>query len=255
MNSAAYQVSLNLLAAVIGSLASFSFIKLRRQWRRRQRGRAFRDFFGTSEHLLVVHSAVLDKPSIESAEKFPVYNYPGTDIQAARFLVQLFESVGLKEGVNFKILPDIRVKADHTLWDKDLVLLCGPARNRIFRDLCPALRMRYAMEVDQDGSNVLRDTHRGNQPMLASRELPQPTDDGNFDYGLVASLPNPNNHSKQLVILAGIHGTGTVGAAQFLTEDGGLRNLAKRREDQIVSEVVKALYDDDIEAPTKLRLV
>jgi hypothetical protein len=258
MNSTVYSLSLNLLAAVIGWLAAVGFAALRRLWQRRRRVRAFRDFFGTSGHLLVIHSAVLDELSADnyiSGAGNSVYNYPATDIRATRFLVRLFESVGLEEGADFNISPDIRVKTDHTLWDNDLVLLCGPARNRVLRDLTPAIRMRYAMEVGQSGSNILRDMLRGGQQMLASRELPQPTDDGDFDYGLVASLPNPNNHSRQLVILAGIHGTGTVGAAQLITTGGELRKMATRRKDHVVSEVVQVLYDGDIETPTSSRLV
>jgi hypothetical protein len=258
VNSAVYAVSLNLLSAAIGWLAAVGFAALRRQQRRTRRVRAFHDFFGTSGHLLVIHSAVLDELSPDndaSAVGHSVYNYPATDIRATRFLARLFETVGLKEGVDFNILPDIKVKEDQDLWDKDLVLLCGPARNRVMRDLSSAIRIRYTMEADEDGSNILKDMHRGGQQMLASRELTRPTNDGNFDYGLLASLPNPNNHNRRLVILAGIHGTGTVGAAQFVAMDGELLKLTMKRKDQVVSEVVQALYDGDIETPTSLRLV
>lgn len=255
MISAAYAVSLNLLAAAIGWLAHVSFTALRQKRRLGRRVRAFRDFFGTSGQLLVIHSAVLDKPSTDSDIEYPVYNYPATDIRATRVLAQLFKSVGLKEGIHFEILPDIEVKSNLNLWNKDLVLLCGPARNHVFRDLDPALRMRYMMELDQDGSNVLKDTLRGGQRMLTSRELTQPTNDGNFDYGIVASLPNPKNHSRRLVILAGVHGTGTLGAAQFLAADGELPKLVKARKDSVVCELVQAMYDDDVETPTTMRLV
>src|SRR6202035_4294334 len=97
------------------------------------------------------------------------------------------------------------------------------------------------------GSNVLRDTLRGGQPLLASRELPLPASEGDFDYGLLASLPNPYNQSRRVVLLAGIHGTGTVGAAQFLSTDKGLQEAARRRQSHVVSELVKASYDGDIE--------
>jgi hypothetical protein len=257
MNSALSSLSLNLLAAAIGWLAAIGFAALRRLWQRRRRVRAFGDFFGTSGRLLVIHSAVLDELSTDndgSVAGNSVYNYPATDIRAARCLVRLFESVGLEEGANFDVFPDIRVKSERALWDKDIVLLCGPARNHVLRDLGP-IRMRYTMEVDQSGFNVLKDTLRGEQQMFASRELAQRTKDGDFDYGLVASLPNPNNQTRKLVILAGIHGTGTVGAAQFVTSDGELRKMGMRRQDGVVSEVVKVLYDGDIETPTDLRLV
>jgi hypothetical protein len=257
VESTVYQVLLNLVAAAIGWIASIAFIAMKRQWIRIQRRNAFCDFFGSSGRLLVIHSAVLDQPSSKSADApvdYPAYNYPATDIKATRLLVRLFESAGLKEGNSFTILPDIRVKIDDSLWDNDIVLLCGPARNHVFRELFPVIRMRYTMEIDAHGSNVLRDTLRGGQRLLASRELPQPTSEGDFDYGLLASLPNPHNQSRRVVILAGIHGTGTVGAAQFLSIGKGLQEVSKRRCSHVVSELVKVSYDDDIETPTSLRL-
>lgn len=258
MSSAAYSILLNLVAAGIGWLAAVIFTALRRRWRQGQRVRAFRDFFGTSGQLLVIHSAVLDKPNDQGSAEYPVYNYPATDIRATRLLAGLFESVGLKEGLDYSILPDFKVKNNRELWNKDLVLLCGPARNHVFRDLNNELQMRYVMEIDQDGSNVLKDMQRGGQQMLTSRELKQVTNNENFDYGIIASLPNPKNSMRQLVILAGVHGTGTVGAAQFLTEDKGLLKLVKARrnqKNQVVCELVKAIYDDDIETPVSLPLV
>lgn len=257
MESTVYQVLLNLVAAAIGWLASIAFNALKRQRTRSRRFRSFCDIFGSSGHLLVIHSAVLDKPSanvVGMPAGYQVYNYPATDIRATRLLVRLFESVGLKEGNGFTILPDIRVKVDNTLWDSDIVLLCGPARNHVFRNLCPVIKMRYAMEVDSQESNILRDTLRGGQQLLASRELSQPTSEGDFDYGLLASLPNPYNQSRRVVILAGIHGTGTVGAAQFLSTDKGLQEISKRRQSHVVSELVKTSYDGDIETPTSLKL-
>jgi hypothetical protein len=248
-------VLLDLSAAAIGWVAAVSFAVLRRRWRRGRRVRAFQEFFGTSGKILVIHSAVLDPPSAESDVEYPVYNYPATDIRSTRLLAALFESIGLKEGVDFNILPDIKVKADDNLWDRDLVLLCGPARNHVFRELNSALRMRYSMELDQSGANVLRDTLRGGQQMLTSRELPQPLNGGHFDYGIVASLPNPNNHNRKIVVLAGVHGTGTVGATKFLTQDDELQNLVMSQKGRVVCELVKASYDDDVETPANVRLV
>jgi hypothetical protein len=258
VESTVYQVLLDLVAAAIGWMASVAFAAIKRQWIHSRRRNAFCDFFGSSGHLVVIHSAVLDEPSSNSAgvsAGYPVYNYPATDIRATRLLVRLFESVGLKEGNGFTILPDIRVKIDDSLWDNDIVLLCGPARNHVFRELCPVIKMRYTMEVDVHGANVLRDTLRGGQQLLASRELTQPTSEGDFDYGLLASLPNPYNQSRRLVVLAGIHGTGTVGAAQFLSSGKGLQEISQRRRNHVVSELLKTPYGGDIETPTSQQLV
>lgn len=258
MKSTVDQVLLDLVAAAIGWMASLAFTAIKRQWIRIQRRKAFYDVFGTSDHLIVIHSAVLDQPDPNSTDvpgDYPAYNYPATDIKATRLLVRLFESVGLKEGNGFTILPDIRIKIDDSLWDNDIVLLCGPSRNHVFRELCPVIRMRYTMEIDARGSNVLRDTLRGGQQLFASRELAQRENEGDFDYGLLASLPNPHNQNRRVVILAGIHGTGTVGAAQFLATGKGLQEVSKKRSSHVVSELVKASYDGDIETPTDLRVV
>jgi hypothetical protein len=169
-------------------------------------------------------------------------------------LTNLFESVGLKEGVNFKISPDIMYENSHSLRDKDLVLLCGPARNHILHELGD-LHMRYSMKVANDGSNILEDTFRGSQQMLTSRELPPSSNSEKFDYGIIASLPNPINHERKLVVLAGVHGTGTVGATEFVTTGEGLLNLRKTPEIGGVCELVKAVYREDVETPTELKLV
>ena len=84
VESTVYQVLLNLVAAAIGWLASVAFNALKRQRIRSRRMRAFCDFFGSSRHLVVIHSAVLDGPSPNSvglSVDYPVYNYPATDIE------------------------------------------------------------------------------------------------------------------------------------------------------------------------------
>lgn len=73
---------------------------------------------------------------------------------------------------------------------------------------------------------------------------------------LVASLPSPYNSGKRLVILAGIHATGTVGAAEFVADPANLRTLKNRWDGETISEIVRVDYDDgDVETPTAIMLV
>ncbi|GIF48952.1 hypothetical protein DFJ67_2656 [Asanoa ferruginea] len=235
-------------SAVCGAAATVGAVGLRRWFRKRARVAAVKEFFGLPGKVLIVHSAVFDPPE-------QAWNYPATDTKAARALATILEASGMREGVDFSVLPDRRVDIDDELWRNNLVLLCGPARNAVLAHLTPSLSMsmRYTMTVDDEQENVLTD-HERETRMLSSREAGAGTI-GNYDYGLIASLPNPRQPQRRVVLLAGIHGTGTVGAAGFVTDAGNLRTLNGRRADGIVSEVVRVDYADDIETPTRTRLV
>jgi hypothetical protein len=246
-----HEVANNLVAALVGAVVMYLSVQIRQKIHQHAFGRAVRLFFGTPGKIIIIHSAILD-----TSDGPPSYNYPATDARAARTLVALFKSVGLREGVDFTVHPD---RSDRQLpldklWDFNIVLLCGPARNTIFAKVAELLPMRYAMTVGSDGGNALVDRSR-RQQLQSSRQRNKPTASP-YDYGLVASLPNPNNPSRRLVILAGIHGTGTVGAAEFVSDLSSLRILNDRRSRETISEVVRVDYsNDDLETPTRIELV
>ncbi|BCB91032.1 hypothetical protein Psuf_083450 [Phytohabitans suffuscus] len=165
--------------------------------------------------------------------------------------------MGLREGQDFTIhpdRPDRQLPLDE-LSGLNVILLCGPARNAIFDKVAAILPMRYSMTVGNDGRNVLMDRRR-EQRMLSSRQAGDSAMGPAHDWGLVASLPSPFNLGKRLVVLAGVHGTGTVGAAEFVADLSNLRTLIGKREGETVSEVVRVDYDAaDIETPTRIGLV
>jgi hypothetical protein len=238
---------INLIAALIGAVAGYLFGLLRRKLRERALSKAVCKFFGLPGKVLIVHSAVFDKP-----EK--AWNYPATDTKAARRLARLFESLGLHEGTDFTISPDRRVKENSDLWSQNLILLCGPMRNKIFQLVASDQRaLRYTMLVGEDGRNVLTDTERKYR-LRSSRE--SGADSGKpYDWGMVTSFVNPRNSSRRIVLLAGIHGTGTVGAVEYVTELANLKRLISRSDDHSISEVIRVDYEDDIETPTNSTLV
>jgi hypothetical protein len=238
-------ILINLVSMGIGAALGYGARYVREKSRERVLRGAVRDFFGTPPgHIMVIHSAIFD---VEDE----AYNYPATDTRAARALAKLFESLHLREGVDFSIRPDREVTVDENLWKNNLVLVCGPARNSVLKQLLPTLpTMRYIMTVDVDGrSNILKDNRREVR-LFSSRELQRGGGEGEFDCGLVASLPNSHNLSRKVVLLAGIHGTGTVGAAQFVTDPNNLQELLRRRKNQVVSEALRVDYRGDIETPT-----
>jgi len=239
----ATEIGLGLATSAIGSGITLSVQHVRRSFRERAVSRAARAFFGIGRApIRIIHSSVYDPP--ENA-----YNYPATDTRAARELVQLFESMQMREGVDFTVEPDRRITNTSLLREDNTVLLCGPARNGLSADLLGRTDLRYQMHATR-GVNVLTDTQRPNVRYLPSRELPLPPT-RSFDYGLIASFPHPGNSERRVVVLAGIHGTGTVGAAEYVCTPGNLERIVKAFEYQRTSLVVRVDYDDaDLETPT-----
>lgn len=251
MVSALMDIADNLAAAVIGALAMYLAVWAKQRVRQRAVDRAVRRFFGFPGPTIVVHSAIVKK-----ADGIKLYSYPATDIRAARTLSRFLESVGLREGTHFTIHPDRSEQGlpVDQLSKLNVVLLCGPARNEIFAKVAEVLTMRYWMTLDDEGRNLLRD-HRREEWVKSSRDKGGDENGKAYDFGLIASLPNPYNSSRRLVILAGIHGTGTVGAAEFVANLDNIRTLDNRRSGETISEIVRVDYAaGDIESPTHIEL-
>jgi hypothetical protein len=235
-------IGVNLIATAIAAVLGWSGRGLYARMRERMLNRAVRSFFGAPTHICIVHSAVHDPPPVDA------WNYPATDMRAARKLVTLFERVGLKEGTHFSVSPDKDLVIDAALWANNIVLICGPAKNAVFKDLVSVLSTRYKLTVkpgatSRDDSNILTDTMTATS-LSSSRQLAGPPGPIGHDYASIASLPNPRNASRRIVILAGIHGVGTVGATDFVADLKRLRSLEQKRVNGTISVAAKVEYLD-----------
>jgi hypothetical protein len=106
----------------------------------------------------------------------------------------------------------------------------------------PVISMRFRMTVDPaDGSNILTDTMTGTR-LRSSRQSSAPPGPTGHDYALIASFPNPRNVERRIVVLAGIHGVGTVGATDYVADLKRLRQLERRRAAGAISSVAKVPY-------------
>lgn len=237
-------VSAELIAGLIGTLLGFlakngldAIIKLRRD-------RVVLRFLGLSNgETVIVHSAIFDKDR-------DGYNYPSCDQVAARYIANLLESIGMKEGSDFSIEPEPSFltpegSVDTAVLSRNLILLGGPKRNRLADDILGAsAKLRYDMRLHTSGENELYD-RRTRHFLQASRDAReyQPADDKPttavaHDYGLIVSMPNPLHLDRGVVIIAGLHGPGTVGAAQFVSHQDHLKELNRRRKGGVIQEVV-----------------
>lgn len=95
----------------------------------------------------------------------------------------------------------------------------------------------------EEGKNKLKDIR---QEKFLISEIDYVTNNKNIktivDYGLIKVISNPFNEEKRIIILAGIHGAGTLGAALYVSEINKLKELFNRKinEEEGIEEVVIA---------------
>lgn len=243
----------NLIAGIVGAILGFLAKTGWDNFKKRQRSKSIIDFFHIAhEHTLIVHSAIFD-------ESRHAYAFPYCDTKVARIIASLLESVGQREGIDFAIVPDVDLlltdgTVDPAIMNKNLVLICSPKRNSIAKLIVSkSPKLRYSMEVDEiTGEIVLFDEIRktfltSSQDIQILDKIPQRQTSDGFDYGLIISMPNPINITKNVVMLAGIHGSGTLGAGMFIKDEDSRSELCRRRKNGIIQELIVARYKGKLE--------
>lgn len=233
-----------LLGTLLGILFKIGFDRVIRR-RRAQTIRSFLNF--PQGEIVIVHSALFDSSRHS-------YNYPSCDMVSSRRLSGLLESIGLKEGQDFSVAPEsnfLTSKGEVNLESLrcNLILLGGPKRNKITAEILKgSVKPRYDMHLDESGENVLYDSFTRNH-LKASRDDPQfrsQSDDNDegygYDYGLVMTMANPLNLDHGVLIIAGIHGPGTIGASTFITDKKSVALMISKRHGGVIQEVVYAKY-------------
>jgi len=251
-SSDVHDLSINLVAWGIGLGLGLGYTSFKRRYDRRSLKKSIRKFFGQGRKFLIIHSSINDNGE---------WNYPATDTKAARRLATMFEAAGLREGEHFNIGPAKWVNDPlhpaFRLEENNLVLLCGPARNKIFqRFMSAACGQKYFMTLDPDGTtNVLMD--RTGTRFRSSREIGPRGNGEDYDQAVVSSFPNPDDASLRVVLLAGIHGTGTVAAAEQVSDVGKLKDIiAKHTDGTTIVCRLDVVYDrNDIETPCDVKVM
>jgi hypothetical protein len=250
-------ISIEILVGFIGTLLGYLgkvgldfVVKLRRN-------RAFLRFLNFPKgEIIIVHSALFD-PSRAS------YNYPSCDMISARRIANLLESAGMKEGLDFKVTPEANcLESDGSvnpgMLNHNLILLGGPKRNKVTLDVLQrAAKLRFQMGLDNSGENQLYDDATKNY-LISSRDDPDHYHQANasstdqsieYDYGLIWSMNNPHHLYQRILLLAGIHGPGTIGTVTYISSSDNLATLSLKREGGVIQAVIQTKYianTDDI---------
>ena len=237
----------SVVGIILGGLGKIGYDRLIRH----RRNRAFSNLLNFDKgEIVIIHSALYDR----SRE---AYNYPSCDMVSARRFANLFETAGKKEGPDFTIEPESRFltlkgEVDPKDLGRNLILLGGPKRNKVALEVLKrSARQRYDMDLDDAGENRLYDSRTRNHLTSTrdDRNKPESTGDNDndesigYDYGLIMSMKNPFRSDRGVLVVAGIHGPGTIGAATYISDRGNLSNLSRRRgKDGIIQEVVCVRY-------------
>lgn len=240
------------LAGLIGTSLGFMLKIGIDRYRALRRNKHIVEFFKPdSGKIAIIHSSIYDIDR-------KAYNVPASDTVSVRKLSSMLENAGYSEGKEFFIAPDIDFLTDDgdihpKAMNYNLILTCAPKRNKVTEHILEhSASLRYQMTTDPEtNENLLFDT-RVEQYLRSSRDIVHTHDTEShtirgYDFGLIVSMPNPIKRIHNVVILAGIHGAGTIGCSMLVTDTEQLKELCRRRRGNIIAEIVRAEFVDDYE--------
>jgi len=104
----------------------------------------------------------------------------------------------------------------------NLIVVGGPDVNSITRSLLGRLPAKLSIVRNADGRNIVRDLVHGHDFVPAEDESGRIR-----DYGILVRAANPDDRQKNVLILAGAHGFGTLAAAMVAFDKENLDRMLR----------------------------
>lgn len=226
-------VAINLIAALIGAVATWSVARFRR-WRRERRARRF--WGGMSTRGVTVVIGAQDREVLGHWEPSGLV---GMGDVAGLITIQR-ELQGI--GCEVKVSPVDSLSPEDR--ERDLVLLGGPDANALSRATVEHYDGTLSITVPGSSRHIIafHDEESGQdfQPRYGA--------EGNVihDYGLIVRVPNPlsNGHKTEVLILAGCWGYGTAGAAEAVCDSDFQQGVDVRKNQLCVVEAPETALAD-----------
>lgn len=200
------------------------------------------EFFGKNKlKTYIIHSVTDDQDR-------RARSYPAVDMQVVRIVSRILKSLGKVEDKNYFVMDSKEFLASHSgsenPWECNLICICGPILNRVTRMIYEEKKpkgLRYTMgiteTVDKRLVNIIRDEamktalqSSWETPESISNKLIGKYDNDGYDMGVVQSFINPLNDRSRVVMIAGIHGAGTLGASLALRDRRVFKRLAGKKD-------------------------
>lgn len=246
-----------IISGIIGVLIAYLVKIIIDIYRNRKRNKFVVEFFGIKKGIRtrIVHSSIFDTAR-------NAYSLPACDMRVTSSVVSLLESMDLKEGIDFVINADTELMDANNdfipeVMQENLILICGPKRNKLTAKMLDRLpSLHYQLSKDQNDNNVIYDSIRGTY-LISSQDMNINSNQAilaGHDFGIIISTPDPANNNRNIVVLAGIHGSGTLGAGMFISNTDNLRELCRRRQNGLIQEVVAANYKGHLDNVVNVKL-
>lgn len=190
-----------------------------------------------------VSTTLIKKRSHVTFEDMLAANYAERSLTLAGFSD---EKVSIKSVKQFK-------KDRSSLQQQNLILICSPKANDITADTLEALNKtlsefnltfnKISTKPDEWGivfDNAMLESDSYKQIADLISQGIDPEEGTQNDYGVIVRAKNPWNREKKLVIIAGIRGIGTWGAARCLRDKAN--QLAKSTKGKNFIQIVEIEY-------------
>jgi len=164
------------------------------------------------------------KDSEENSGKVILPRTATEDFLAMNNFQSALLSINWKGKTHFKSSSDFKAMDKH----KDLVFICSSFSNPATKDVLESLEKYYNRDIPQfhcdkdlnkvylriGGARFDSESYEAVEECIANGKLPA---EGEInDYGIILKATNPWDNNKKVIILAGIRGIGTWGAAECL---------------------------------------
>lgn len=216
--------------------------------------RPIKNFFRSGKgKMVIVHSTVFD-------EDRDAYDYPACDSKVIRIISSKLNDIGMTEGKNFIVTSDVdllkkKSEYEEILSKNDLVLICSPKRNAITKIALEKIsNLRYKPILEgRENFLFIQDSLKAID-LISTEDRTNYQSDNNemIDYGIILSTSSPFNFEKKLVVIYGNHGEGTLGAAEYLMDEGNVKLLLKRKTQSKIEELVISKFIEPDIVSTKI---
>jgi len=122
-----------------------------------------------------------------------------------------------------------------------VILVCSPKGNRQSSKVAEQIKLPFIFETAPTGKSVLKDRDTGLEFLS-----PWDQQSNRFDLALVAGWKD-KLRNRRVLLLWGIHGVGTVGAAKFLTNPSNLKHICRTAKGEDFALVVKVPFESNLE--------
>jgi hypothetical protein len=237
----AFGVVTNFVSTALGA-SGVTFVRHIREKRRRRESRLIHKLWNGIEGNVLIVSCKHGSPDSYDGPRAhaPFVGYE--DLKAAQYLFKLIQETFPNTIRVENYFDDITSR----LHDHHIIFVGAGVTSPHAVTALEKINPRFDFENTKDGPEVWNVKDTGSRSIKTY--TPSYNDKGEVveDYGIVVRGPNPFSSNKKVIVIAGVHGTATLGAAMVACEEGYL-NKQKEIETALDAETCSLLVKVNVQ--------